>query len=101
MGETNRKLESDEIELELSKIDNWTFDKDRIKKTFEFKDFGDAFAFMTRMAIEIEKMNHHPEWFNVYNKIKVELTTHDVNGLSMYDFKLAKIMDDFEEVYHK
>jgi 4a-hydroxytetrahydrobiopterin dehydratase len=101
MGETNRKLESDEIELELSKIDNWTFDEDRIKKTFEFKDFGDAFAFMTRMAIEIEKMNHHPEWFNVYNKIKVELTTHDVNGLSMYDFKLAKIMDDFEKVYHK
>ena len=53
---------------------------------------------MTRMAIEIEGINHHPEWFNVYNKVKVELTTHDVGGLSMYDFKLAEIMDTFEKV---
>ena len=99
MGESYRKLDNDEINIELSKLSNWELDNDRIRKTFEFKDFGDAFAFMTRMAIEIERINHHPEWFNVYNKIKVELTTHDVGGLSMYAFKLAKIMDDFEKVF--
>ena len=54
---------------------------------------------MTRMAIEIERMNHHPEWFNVYNKINVELTTHDVGGISNFDFKLAEIMDDFERIF--
>ena len=101
MEENYRKLDDEEINEELSKLDKWVKDENKIKRTFEFKDFADAFTFMTRMAIEIEKINHHPEWFNVYNKIKVELTSHDVNGLSMYDFKLAKIMDDFEEVYHK
>ena len=99
MDEIYKKLDSNEIELGLSKISNWTLDKDRIKKTFEFKNFGDAFAFMTRMAIEIERMNHHPEWFNVYNKINIELTTHDVGGISNFDFKLAKIMDDFEKIF--
>ena len=99
MDESYKKLDSDEIELGLSKISNWKLDNDRIKKTFEFKNFGDAFAFMTRMAIEIERMNHHPEWFNVYNKINVELTTHDVGGISNFDFKLAKIMDDFEKIF--
>ena len=99
MDEIYKKLDSDEIELGLSKISNWILDKDRIKKTFKFKNFGDAFAFMTRMAIEIERMNHHPEWFNVYNKINVELTTHDVGGISNFDFKLAKIMDDFEKIF--
>ena len=99
MEESYKKLDSDEIELGLSKISNWKLDNDRIRKTFEFKNFGDAFAFMTRMAIEIERMNHHPEWFNVYNKINVELTTHDVGGISNFDFKLAKIMDDFEKIF--
>ena len=99
MDEIYKKLDSDEIELGLSKVSNRILDKDRIKKTFEFKNFGDAFAFMTRMAIEIERMNHHPEWFNVYNKINVELTTHDVGGISNFDFKLAKIMDDFEKIF--
>ena len=99
MDESYKKLDSDEIELGLSKISNWKLDNDRIKKTFEFKNFVDAFTFMTRMAIEIERMNHHPEWFNVYNKINVELTTHDVGGISNFDFKLAKIMDDFEKIF--
>ena len=99
MDKSYKKLDSDEIELGLSKISNWKLDNDRIRKTFEFKNFGDAFAFMTRMAIEIERMNHHPEWFNVYNKINVELTTHDVGGISNFDFKLAKIMDDFEKIF--
>ena len=98
MDESYKKLDHQEIKVELSKLNSWELDNDRIRKTFEFKNFGDAFAFMTRMAIEIERINHHPEWFNVYNKVKVELTTHDVGGLSMYDFKLAEIMDTFEKV---
>ena len=98
MDESYKKLDNKEINTELSKLNSWELDNDRIRKTFEFRDFGDAFAFMTRMAIEIERINHHPEWFNVYNKVKVELTTHDVVGLSKYDFKLAKIMDNFEKV---
>ena len=93
MDETYRKLDSDEIELRLSRISNWTLDKDRIKKTFEFKNFGDAFAFMTRMAIEIERMNHHPEWFNVYNKLTIDLMTHDAGGITENDINLAKILD--------
>ncbi|MBH59110.1 MAG: 4a-hydroxytetrahydrobiopterin dehydratase [Thaumarchaeota archaeon] len=101
MDESYKKLDVKEINSELLKLNNWVLDNNRIKKTFEFRDFGDAFAFMTRIAIEIERMNHHPEWFNVYNKINVELTTHDVDGLSMYDFKLAKIMDDFEKIFRE
>ena len=99
MDESYKKLDNKEINTELSKLNSWELDNDRIRKTFEFRDFGDAFAFMTRMAIEIERINHHPEWFNVYNKVKVELTTQDVGGLSKYDFKLAEIMDSFEKVF--
>ena len=68
-------------------------DRDAIQKTFKFKNFVDAWGWMTRMAIVAEKMNHHPEWFNVYNRVDVVLTSHDVDGLSDRDVKLAKRMD--------
>ncbi len=73
----------------------WVLDetRDAIKKEFKFKDFADAMGFMTRAAIWAEKWNHHPEWFNVYNRVDVTLTTHDVNGLSALDVKLARKMD--------
>ena len=64
-----------------------------IEKEFFFKDFIEAFAWMTRMALEAEKMNHHPEWFNVYRTVRVTLTTHDCGGLSDLDLRLARIMD--------
>ena len=67
--------------------------RDAIQKTFKFKNFVEAWGWMTRMAIVAEKMNHHPEWFNVYNKVDVVLTTHDVDGLSARDVKLAARMD--------
>lgn len=67
--------------------------RDAIVKTYKFKDFTDAFGWMTRAAIWAEKWNHHPEWFNVYNKVTVTLTTHDVDGLSALDAKLARKMD--------
>ncbi len=68
-------------------------DRDAITKTFTFRNFVEAFGFMTRAAIWAEKLNHHPEWFNVYKTVTVTLTTHDVDGLSDLDIKLAKKMD--------
>lgn len=68
-------------------------DRDAIQKTFKFKDFIEAWGWMSRMAIEAEKMDHHPEWFNVYNRVEVTLTTHDVDGLSGLDVTLAGKMD--------
>lgn len=68
-------------------------DRDAIRKTFVFKDFVDAFAWMTRVAMWAEKWNHHPEWSNVYRTVEVVLTTHDVDGLSALDAKLARKMD--------
>jgi 4a-hydroxytetrahydrobiopterin dehydratase len=67
--------------------------RDAIVKEFKFKNFAEAFGWMTRMAIVAEKMDHHPEWFNVYSRVTVTLTTHDANGLSALDVKLASIMD--------
>jgi len=67
--------------------------RDAIEKTFMFKDFNTAFGFMTRVALLAEKMDHHPEWFNVYNKVQVTLSTHDVGGLSMNDVQMASFMD--------
>lgn len=68
-------------------------DRDALKKTFEFKNFIAAFGWMSQIAIWSEKMNHHPEWFNVYRTVEVLLTSHDVDGLSMRDVKMAKKMD--------
>ena len=67
--------------------------RDAVKKTFVFKNFIEAFGFMTQAAIWAEKLNHHPEWFNVYKTVEVTLTTHDVDGLSDLDAKLAAKMD--------
>ncbi|MFD2741017.1 4a-hydroxytetrahydrobiopterin dehydratase [Sulfitobacter aestuarii] len=67
--------------------------RDAIRKTFKFHDFADAFGWMTRVAIWAEKWGHHPEWDNVYNKVTVTLITHDVDGLSSLDAKLARKMD--------
>ncbi|XP_029029802.1 pterin-4-alpha-carbinolamine dehydratase 2-like isoform X1 [Betta splendens] len=68
-------------------------DRDAIFKELHFKTFNQAFGFMSRVALQAEKMNHHPEWFNVYNKVQITLTTHDCGGLSRRDVKLAKFID--------
>ncbi|MCC2615222.1 4a-hydroxytetrahydrobiopterin dehydratase [Aestuariibacter halophilus] len=75
--------------------DCWQRKGDKIVKTFKFKSFIRAFGWMSQMAIWAEKLNHHPEWFNVYNKVEVTLTTHDVDGLSELDFKMAEKMERF------
>ena len=97
MSEDYQKLSGEEIEQELAKLTGWTVTNGKLNRTFEFKDFNEAFGFMTRVAMEVEKLNHHPEWFNVYNKVKIELVTHDVNGISNYDFKLANIINKLAE----
>lgn len=72
----------------------WTEKDNKLTKTFEFKDFTEAFGFMTKVAIEAEKMNHHPNWSNVWNKVSFELTTHDAgNMVTEKDRKLAEIID--------
>ena len=68
--------------------------RDAIHRTFTFKDFAAAFSWMTRIALAAEKFDHHPEWFNVYNRIEVVLATHDADGVTSLDIALAKIMDE-------
>ena len=70
--------------------------RDAVTKTFTFQDFNEAFGFMTRVAIKADKMDHHPEWFNVYNRVEVTLSTHDCQGLSMNDVQLANFIDSLK-----
>lgn len=90
------KLSSESIDMELKNLKGWRVVNNKIHKEFEFDDFNQAFGFMTRAAMHIEKMNHHPEWFNVYNKIIVDLTTHDAGGITQNDIILAKILNSLE-----
>jgi 4a-hydroxytetrahydrobiopterin dehydratase len=82
-------------EAALSQLQGWTAvsEKDAISKTFKFADFNAAFGFMTRVALMADKLDHHPEWFNVYNRVEVLLTTHDADGVSDLDVTMAKFMD--------
>lgn len=88
------KLSSDEIENRLVSLKEWSVVDGKLTRNFKFKDFVRAFGFMTSAAIEAEKMNHHPEWSNVYNKVTVHLVTHEAKGITELDFKLAKKMDE-------
>lgn len=72
---------------------NYVENRDAIQKEFIFKDFNEAFGFMTKVALKAEKMDHHPEWFNVYNKVNITLSSHDVNGLSKRDVNLGNFIE--------
>ena len=87
------KLSNDDIAAALNDLPGWTLANEKLRREFKFASFVEAFGFMTSAAIEAEKMNHHPEWFNVYNKVVVELTTHDAGGITKLDFELARKMD--------
>jgi 4a-hydroxytetrahydrobiopterin dehydratase len=86
---------SQDIESFLKKNRGWKKVKGRLalQKSFIFTDFNQAFGFMSRVALAAEQMNHHPEWFNVYKRVDVVLSTHDAGGITELDFKLAKFMD--------
>jgi 4a-hydroxytetrahydrobiopterin dehydratase len=83
-------------EAALAELSGWTplETRDAIGKSYRFKDFNEAFGFMARVALAAEKADHHPEWFNVYNKVDIVLTTHDAAGVSSRDIKLAKVIDE-------
>jgi len=89
------KLSSEARGEALSSLNGWaeTEGRDAISKKFEFRNFSAAFGWMTRVALAAEKINHHPEWLNVWNKVEVTLSTHDAGGLSELDIALAKKMD--------
>jgi 4a-hydroxytetrahydrobiopterin dehydratase len=82
-------------EAALKQLTGWKAagGRDAITRTFQFKDFNAAFGFMTRAALAAEKLDHHPEWFNVYNRVEVLLATHDADGVTELDVTLAKVMD--------
>lgn len=89
------KLSGEARRAALAELHGWqeTDGRDAISRTFRFKTFNAAFAFMTRTALMAEKMDHHPEWFNVYNRVEVTLTTHEAGGVTERDVRLARFMD--------
>ena len=78
----------------VRRLPDWAAGDDAITRTYRFRDFGSAFAFMTRVAIHAEAANHHPEWSNVWNRVEVRLTTHDAGGVTQKDIDLARFMDE-------
>lgn len=90
------KLTGETRRLALKDLHGWSEveDRDAIRKTFNFADFNEAFAFMARIALQAEKLDHHPEWFNVYNRVEIVLTSHDVEGVSPRDVTLARFIDE-------
>jgi 4a-hydroxytetrahydrobiopterin dehydratase len=91
------KLNKQETAAELKKLKGWTVENSKLHRVFEFRDFPQAFGFMTQVALAAETMGHHPDWSNAWNKVVIELTTHSAGGLTQNDFDLAgKIQQIFE-----
>jgi 4a-hydroxytetrahydrobiopterin dehydratase len=89
------KLSDADVHARLEGVPGWSIANGKLHREYKFPDFVHAFGFMSTAAIAIEKMNHHPEWFNVYNRVVVDLTTHDAGGISQRDFELAGLLDRF------
>jgi 4a-hydroxytetrahydrobiopterin dehydratase len=87
------KLSEAEVQTRLAELPSWTLAAGKLRRELKFANFVEAFGFMTRVALEAEKADHHPEWSNVYNRVVIELTTHDCDGLSERDFALATKID--------
>jgi 4a-hydroxytetrahydrobiopterin dehydratase len=89
-----QKLTESELHARVSSLRGWQVVDGKLHKVYQFPDFIHAFGFMATAALAIEKMGHHPEWFNVYNRVTVDLTTHDAQGITERDVDLAKILDE-------
>ncbi|MCP3958835.1 MAG: 4a-hydroxytetrahydrobiopterin dehydratase [bacterium] len=87
------KLPPEDVEQRISRLDDWSIRNGKLHKEYVFGNFVEAFGFMTKLALVAEGMGHHPEWFNVYNRVSIDLTTHDAGGLSRLDFELATKAD--------
>ena len=95
-----KALKETEVKEFLSEnLRNWSLAGDHIKRDLKFKTFVEAFSFMTAGAIEAEKLDHHPDWSNVYNSVTIKLRTHDANGITQLDFDLAKTFDNLFKKY--
>lgn len=91
---TAKKLTDAEVKEQLARTKGWTLENGKLHRAFECKDFAAAFGNITRVALVAEAMNHHPEWFNVWNKVVIDLNTHSVNGISNLDFELASKINE-------
>ncbi len=89
------KLSETEIRHAVTTLPGWDVKDEKLHREYKFDDFVHAFGFMATAALAIEKMNHHPEWSNVYNRVTVDLTTHDAGGISSKDIELARLLDAF------
>jgi 4a-hydroxytetrahydrobiopterin dehydratase len=93
---SQKVLSSQELRSVLGKLPGWKVNAGgKLEKNFEFEDFAEAFAFMTRVALAAEALSHHPEWFNVYNRLRIELTTHDAGGITEKDLRLVERIESF------
>jgi 4a-hydroxytetrahydrobiopterin dehydratase len=91
---TKTKLTDKEITVAIAKLPEWKIADEKLNRAFKFNSFVDAFTFMTKVAFVAEKMDHHPEFFNVYNRVVIDLATHDVDGISNLDIELAQKIND-------
>ena len=93
------RLSDPQLEKTLASLDGWELcdTQSSIKKSFKFKDFNTAWAFMSRIALLAEKMDHHPEWSNIYNRVDITLTTHDANGITERDIKMATRIEKYSK----
>src|SRR5690349_11166280 len=87
------KLDQHELNTSLEQISGWEVRSEKLHREFKFADFAHAFGFMATAAVFVEKMNHHPEWFNVYNRVSIDLITHDAGGITEKDVKLARLLN--------
>jgi 4a-hydroxytetrahydrobiopterin dehydratase len=87
------KLDEQQLTAALAQLSGWDVKNGKLHREYRFADFPHAFGFMATAAVSIEKMNHHPEWFNVYNRVGVDLTTHDAGGITERDVRLARLLD--------
>ena len=92
-----KKLSDTEIQKNLEKLDGWCVENGKLHKHFQFDNFVSAFGFMTQLALIAESMNHHPEWFNVYNRVTIDMSTHDADGITELDFKFAEHANSLAE----
>ena len=90
-------LAAEELELFLRDLPGWSVAEDLLTRTYQFADFVRAFTFMSAVAMHCERLNHHPEWSNVYGRVEVRLTTHDLGGVTSLDTALARIMEELAD----
>jgi len=90
MTKSDNKLSAATIDKKLAELEQWSLRSDKLYRKFVFADFVEAFGFMSRVALLAERMDHHPEWSNVYNRVEIHLTTHDAGGITARDFDLAQ-----------